>query len=102
MSRTFAAKVKVVEGEAPLSKPPSDPNKLSARDLTEGTYEKHHETSSDPITTYSGTRSYIVDEPDPVDSKYEIPAGAYHSTASYEKLQPVKYVGGVEREAHHY
>jgi len=89
-SPTSAAKVKVAEGEAPLFKPPSDPNKLSARDLTEGTYEKELETSPEPFTTYSGTRSYVVNEPDPADSKYEIPTGAYHSTASYEKLE-VRY-----------
>ena len=92
-SRTSAAKVKVVEGETPLSTPPSDTTKLSAQDLTEGTYEKHHETSPEPITTHSGTRSYVVNEPDPADSKYEIPTGAYHSTASYEKPQQVKYEG---------
>lgn len=87
------AKVKAAKGEAPLFKPPSDPSKLSARDLTEGTYEKQHETSSEPITTFSGTRSYIVNEPDPADSKYEIPSGAYHSTAPYERLKEVKYEG---------
>jgi hypothetical protein len=47
--------------------------------------------SSEPITTYSGTRSYVVDEPDPADSEHEIPTGAYHSTAPYEKLTEVKY-----------
>ena len=92
-SPTSSSKVKVVEGEAPLFKPPSDPNKLTARDLTESTYEKDLETSSEPITTYSGTRSYVVNEPDPADSKYEIPTGAYHSTAPYEKLREVKYEG---------
>ena len=86
-----SGKAKVVEGEAPLSKPPSDPNKLSARDLTEGTYEKELETSSEPITTFSGTRSYVVNEPDPEDAKYQIPTGAYHSTAPYEKPQGVRY-----------
>ena len=90
---TSAAKTKVAEGEAPLFKPPSDPNKLSARDLTEGTYEKELETSSEPFTTHSGTRSYVVNEPDPADSKYEIPTGAYHSTASYEKVEEVRYEG---------
>ena len=95
---TTTPKVKVVEGEAPLFKPPSNPNKLSARDLTEGTYEKDLETSSEPFTTHSGTRSYVVNEPDPADSKYEIPTGAYHSTASFEKLDEVKYEGyGGER-----
>jgi len=92
---TTTPKVKVVEGEAPLFKPPSNPNKLSARDLTEGTYEKELETSSEPFTTHSGTRSYVVNEPDPADSKYEIPTGAYHSTASFEKSEEVKYEGGV-------
>lgn len=86
-------KAKVVESEAPLFKPPSNTNNLSARDLTEGSYEKELETSSEPFTTYSGTRSYVVNEPDPADSKYEIPTGAYHSTASYEKLEGVKYEG---------
>jgi len=96
-SPTTAARAKVVQGEA-LFKSPSDPNKLSAQDLTEGTYEKELETSSEPVTTYSGTRSYVVNEPDPADSKYEIPTGAYHSTASYKKLEGVKYEGyGGER-----
>ena len=92
VSRTSTARVRVVEGEIPLSKPPSDPNKLSAQDLTEGTYEKHHKSSSVSITTYPGTHSY-VDEPDPADSKYKILGGACHSTVSYEKPQPVKYEG---------
>ena len=97
-SPTTAGKAKVVQGEAPLFKSPSDLNKLSARDLTEGTYEKELETSSEPFTTHSGTRSYVVNEPDPADSKYEIPTGAYHSTASYQKLEEVKYEGyGGER-----
>lgn len=97
-SPTSAAKVKAAGGETPLFEPPSDPNKLSARDLTEGTYEKEHETSPEPITTFSGTRSYVVNEPDPADSKYDIPTGAYHSTAPYEKLKETKYEGyGGER-----
>ena len=90
-SPTPASRVKPVEGEAPLFKQPSNAGKLSAKDLTEGTYEKEVETSPEPITTYSGTRSYVVNEPDPADSKYEIPTGAYHSTASYEKSREVKY-----------
>ena len=90
---TSAAKVKGAERESPLFGSPSDPNKLSAQDLTEGTYEKELETSSEPFTTYSGTRSYVVNEPDPADSKYEIPTGAYHSTAPYEKLEEAKYEG---------
>ena len=93
-----AAKIKAAQGDAPLSKPPSNPNKLSARDLTEGTYEKELETSSEPITTYSGTRSYVVNEPDPADSKYEIPTGAYHSTAPYEKSKEVEHEGHGARE----
>jgi len=88
-----ATKVKAAEGEAPLFKPSSDQNKLSAQDLTEGTYEKEVETSPEPFTTYSGTRSYVVNEPDPADSKYEIPTGAYHSTAPYEMLEEVEYQG---------
>jgi len=81
-----------------LSKPPSNPNKLSAQDLTEGTYEKEVETSSEPFTTHSGTRSYVVNEPDPTGSKFEIPTGAYHSTVSYEKSEEVEYgVYGGER-----
>ena len=92
-SRTSAAQVNVVEGEAPLFKSPSDPETLTARDLIEGTYEKEVETSSEPITTFSGTRSYVVNEPDPADSKYQIPTGAYHSTAPYERSKEVKYEG---------
>ena len=99
-SQANAAKAKTVAGEAPLFNPPADANKLSARGLTEGTYEKELETSPEPITTYSGTRSYVVNEPDPADSKYEIPTGAYHSTAPYQKAEGVKYEGrGGERGA---
>lgn len=92
-SSIVAARAKILEGDAPLFKSPSDPNKLSARDLTEDIYTKEHETSPEPITTHSGTRSYVVNEPDPADSKYEVPTGAYHSTASYEELKGAKYEG---------
>lgn len=86
-SPTPASKVTVALGQVPLSKLPSDPNKPSAQNLTEGVYQKEHETSPEPITTLSGTRSYVVTEPDPAGSKYEIPTGAYHSTAPYKGLE---------------
>ena len=97
-SRTPTAKVKVVEGEFSLFKSPSDPKKPPAQDLKEGTYEKEPDTSPEPITTYSGTRSYVVNEPDPADSKYEVPTGAYHSAGSYVGSKEVKHEGyGGER-----
>jgi len=67
----------------------SNPSSRTSQRLTEGAYEKELDASSEPITTFSGTRSYVVNEPDPADSKYDIPTGAYHSTAPYEKLKEV-------------
>ena len=47
-------------------------------------YEKQEESSSEPHLTSSGTRTYVVSEPDPSDTPYEVPSGAYPASASYD------------------
>jgi len=46
-------------------------------------YEKQHDHSPDPKTSHSGTQTYVVSEPDPAHTPYEVPSGAYPTSAPY-------------------
>lgn len=46
-------------------------------------YEKQTDHSPEPIVSHSGTRTYVVSEPDTSSKFYEVPAGAYHTSAPY-------------------
>lgn len=46
-------------------------------------YEKQHDTSPEPHLSSSGTRTYVVSEPDPSNTPYEVPSGAYPTSAPY-------------------
>ena len=60
-------------------------NHLSSPPLSAATpiYEKQHDTSPEPHLSSSGTRTYVVSEPDPSDTPYQVPSGAYPASASY-------------------
>jgi hypothetical protein len=49
-------------------------------------YEKQSEESPQPTTTHSGTQAYVVSEPDPLDKHYNVPTGAYPTTAPYQNF----------------
>ncbi|KAG8213039.1 hypothetical protein J3R82DRAFT_11431 [Butyriboletus roseoflavus] len=49
-------------------------------------YEKQHDSSPEPHLSSSGTRTYVVSEPDPSNTPYEVPSGAYPTSAPYLNL----------------
>jgi hypothetical protein len=45
--------------------------------------EKQHDHSAEPFLTHSGTRTYVVSQPDASSKHYQVPSGAYPTTAPY-------------------
>ncbi|KAH9945370.1 uncharacterized protein BXZ73DRAFT_73525 [Epithele typhae] len=48
-----------------------------------GIYEKNIEYPAEPIPSGFGTRTYVVSQPDPANTPYSVPAGAYPTSAPY-------------------
>lgn len=69
LARPFHSPFTVL-GDSPLRSPPS-PNVI---------YEKQLEHSSEPL---SGTRTYVVSEPDASHKFYEVPSGAYPTSTPF-------------------
>ncbi|GJE94766.1 hypothetical protein PsYK624_109380 [Phanerochaete sordida] len=51
-------------------------------------YEKQVESTAAPTLSPAGHRTYVVSEPDPRASKYEVPYGAYPTSAPYVSYAP--------------
>jgi len=47
-------------------------------------YEKQDDSSSEPHLSSSGTRTYVVSEPDPSNTPYQVPSGAYPTSAPFD------------------
>ncbi|KAH7927911.1 hypothetical protein BV22DRAFT_1005886 [Leucogyrophana mollusca] len=62
---------------SPLTSAPSSASNVST------VYEKQDEHSPDPQISSSGTRTYVVSEPDPSNTPYQVPSGAYPTSAPY-------------------
>jgi len=60
---------------SPLTSPPKE-NTISSA------YEKHYDHPSEPVH-HSGLRTYVVSEPDAHSRHYQVPAGAYPTSAPY-------------------
>lgn len=45
--------------------------------------EKQHDHSAEPFLTHAGTRTYVVSQPDASSKHYQVPSGAYPTTAPY-------------------
>lgn len=60
-------------------------NRLTTPTPTTATsiYEKQDDASPEPHVSSSGTRTYVVSEPDPSNNPYEVPSGAYPTSAPY-------------------
>ncbi|TFK40134.1 hypothetical protein BDQ12DRAFT_680402 [Crucibulum laeve] len=67
----------VVLGNSPLTAPPSASSNVSS------VYEKYNEHYNEPFISSSGTRTYVVSEPDASTRHYQVPAGAYPTSAPY-------------------
>jgi len=57
---------------------------------SQGGYEKAVEPTPEPVTSHSGSQTYVVSEPDPQDKRYKVPSGAYASTSPYESQKPAE------------
>ncbi|KAL7279117.1 hypothetical protein PYCCODRAFT_1431457 [Trametes coccinea BRFM310] len=78
-SRAFHSPFAVLAGSSsPLTTPPA-PSSLAG-----ASYEKQLEYSSDPFAGASGHRTYVVSQPDPANTPYEVPYGAYPTSAPYQ------------------
>ncbi|KAF9237654.1 hypothetical protein BU15DRAFT_63042 [Melanogaster broomeanus] len=62
---------------SPLTTPPS------ASPITTPVYEKQGDHAPEPLISSSGKRTYVVSEPDPSNTPYEVPSGAYPTSAPY-------------------
>ncbi|KAG1805070.1 uncharacterized protein HD556DRAFT_1429161 [Suillus plorans] len=73
-----------------LNSPASNASPVSASQ-----YEKQHDHSPEPQISSAGTRTYVVSEPDPADTPYAVPSGAYPTTTPYVNFRPTgKYSAG--------
>jgi hypothetical protein len=78
---------------AVLSKSPSTPLTTTAN-TTSNYYEKALESSPDPLTNPNSTRTYVVSSPDPSNTPYEVPSGAYPNASPYENPPRVVAANG--------
>ncbi|KAI0076215.1 hypothetical protein K474DRAFT_1663341 [Panus rudis PR-1116 ss-1] len=63
--------------ESPLTSPPPPPQAAL--------YEKQSEYSPEPRVSSAGTQTYVVSDPDPANTPYEVPSGAYPTSAPYQE-----------------
>ncbi|KAF9000716.1 hypothetical protein BDQ17DRAFT_1359421 [Cyathus striatus] len=73
-----------VLGDSPLTAPPSPTSTVSAL------YEKQYDHPNEPFVSHSGTRTYVVSEPDASTKHYEVPSGAYPTSAPYVNFTPTE------------
>ncbi|KAI0833332.1 hypothetical protein BC628DRAFT_1335109 [Trametes gibbosa] len=75
-SRAFHSPFAVLASSQPsLTTPPAAPSSV---------YEKQLDPSPDPVVSAAGHRTYVVSAPDPAHTPYEVPSGAYPTSAPYQ------------------
>ncbi|KAI9000598.1 hypothetical protein BD414DRAFT_472178 [Trametes punicea] len=80
-SRAFHSPFAVLSSSSsPLTNPPA-PGSLAG-----ASYEKQADHSPDPVVGTSGHRTYVVSQPDPANTPYEVPYGAYPTSAPYQNF----------------
>ncbi|KAI0649429.1 hypothetical protein C8Q79DRAFT_950502 [Trametes meyenii] len=78
-SRAFHSPFAVLStSQSPLTTPPATSSTAG------GFYEKQLDYSSDPFISSAGHRTYVVSEPDPANTPYQVPSGAYPTSAPYQ------------------
>ncbi|KAI0368671.1 hypothetical protein BV20DRAFT_969063 [Pilatotrama ljubarskyi] len=78
-SRAFHSPFAVLStSQSPLTTPPAASSSVSS------VYEKQADHSPDPFSGSAGHRTYVVSEPDPAHTPYEVPSGAYPTSAPYQ------------------
>jgi len=72
--RAFRSPFAALNVSNPLTTPPPAATSV---------YEKQDDNSSEPHVSSSGTRTYVVSEPDPSNAPYQVPSGAYPTSTPY-------------------
>ncbi|KAH7884696.1 hypothetical protein F5I97DRAFT_1489646 [Phlebopus sp. FC_14] len=85
-TRSFHSPFVVLNDASPLTSPPTATSTVSP--ITAPVYEKQHDHSPEPRLTSSGTHTYVVSEPDPSNTPYQVPSGAYPTSAPYVMPSP--------------
>ena len=81
-SRAFHSPFAVLSSaQSPLTMPPTP---KPAPSSAAGIYEKNIQYDSEPFTSGAGHRTYVVSTPDPANTPYEVPSGAYPTSAPYQ------------------
>ncbi|KAH9902916.1 hypothetical protein C8Q73DRAFT_778029 [Cubamyces lactineus] len=78
-SRAFHSPFAVLS-TSPLTTPPP-PTSLAG-----SSYEKQVDHSPDPFMGAAGHRTYVVSQPDPANTPYQVPYGAYPTSAPYQNF----------------
>ncbi|KAF8640215.1 hypothetical protein AX16_010112 [Volvariella volvacea WC 439] len=73
-------------GRSPLAS--ATTTNASASQVPFSMYEKQLDTSPEPILSNSGTRTYVVSEPDATSKFHEVPSGAYNTSSPYKNDAP--------------
>ncbi|KAF9533749.1 hypothetical protein CPB83DRAFT_844473 [Crepidotus variabilis] len=76
-SRPFHSPFAVL-GNSPLTSPPPPEHQSNISSA----YEKHYDHAPEPVA-HTGYRTYVVSEPDAHSRHYQVPAGAYPTSAPY-------------------
>jgi len=83
-ARHFHSPFVVLNDNSPLTSPPSSTSTVSP------VYEKQFDFSPEPVDSPSGGRTYVVSEPDASSKFYEVPSGAYPTSAPYVNFTPTE------------
>lgn len=83
-TRQFHSPFVVLKDNSPLTSPPSPTSSVSS------VYEKQSDSSPEPVNSPSGRRTYVVSEPDASSKFYEVPSGAYPTSAPYVNFTPTE------------
>lgn len=75
---------------SPSTSSPSSAANVSPMSSVSPLYEKQHDHSPEPQVSSSGTRTYVVSEPDPANTPYAVPSGAYPTSGPYVNYQPTE------------
>ncbi|OAX43129.1 hypothetical protein K503DRAFT_766113 [Rhizopogon vinicolor AM-OR11-026] len=78
----------IVLNNSPLTSSPSSIANVSP--MSSPLYEKQHEHSPEPQVSSSGTRTYVVSEPDPTNTPYAVPSGAYPTSVPYVNYKSIE------------
>ncbi|EAU85411.2 hypothetical protein CC1G_07105 [Coprinopsis cinerea okayama7 len=78
--RAFHSPFTVLDN-SPLTSPPSSSSNANIPNTSH--YEKHYDTDHGSFASLNGYRTYVVSQPDTGSKYYQVPAGAYPTSAPY-------------------